>query len=123
MRRDRIMGWPKKSEGARIYRDRDSSYLMIFPDEETIRGDFDAIGNIYHGSEPSLAGTMASRGYVFDRRLKRVQWNELPEEWQVAFTRYIQQGQGSSQGDEFRPEDYRGLWRMGQRPGFLEDGR
>ncbi len=96
-------GWPRKDEGLRIYRDRDGSYLLMDP--ERFNGAYDAIGNVMAGPRPSLGSCRVSSDWLASG-VKRVQWSELPEEWQAAFRPWL----------DAEPEDIRGFWLVEQQP-------
>jgi hypothetical protein len=100
-------GWPRKHEGARIYRERDGSYLMLFPESgDGGRYGYDAVANALVGPGTSLGSCTVARNYTYERGCKRVQWSELPAEWQQAFRRWI----------DVAPETIHGLWLKGQQP-------
>lgn len=101
------MGWPKKNETMRLYRDRDGSYLAIYPDE-CERGKYTALANVYAGPEPSLCGTSIGRDWFASVWPTRVEWTDLPDEWKRAFAKYLD--------DDERPESIRGFWRVGNQP-------
>lgn len=99
------MGWPRKNEVARIYRDKDKkSFFIIFLDERyryPNNGNYEALANVYDGPNPSLCNTGVSLSYICNNWLKRMQWDELPKNWRGAFRHYI--------GD---PRKIRGFWRV-----------
>lgn len=105
------MGWPRKNEVFRIYREKDKkSYMLVMVDKPILGRSGLEYGAIANASAappaPSLVGTEVSRSYVLNG-LKRMAWDELPEDWQLAFREYM------SQDDEpFEPANYRGLWRV-----------
>lgn len=109
------MGWPRKNETYRIYRDKQGAYFLIdLSDVGSHPGygrTFGAVANVYPGKKPSLVYTTIGAVWISDEWCKRYQWNELPEEWQKAFAEYMTRG-----GDTFDPADYRGLWRVGEQP-------
>ncbi len=92
-------GWPRANEFARIYRERDGSHMILFVPAEG--SGHDAIANVLNGPSPSSGNCTVSRDFTYNRGCKRVQWSELPPEWQRAF--------GSWLGDT-KPEDIRGFW-------------
>jgi len=101
-------GWPRKDEGLRIYRERCGSYLLLDPDSKhsSFPGAYDATGNVFPGPRPSLGSTTVRANYIFQGGVKRVQWSEIPEEWQEAFRRWL----------DAEPETIRGFWLVGQQP-------
>lgn len=107
------MGWPRKNEEIRLYREKRgaSGFLMIFPDEPWGPGNYTAIGNVLASPGPSLCGTGVSPAYIADNRLKRLAWSDLPADYQAAYREYMQRD-----GSIFVPETVRGLWRMGEGP-------
>jgi hypothetical protein len=100
-------GWPRKDEGLRIYRERDGGYLLMDP-EEGVRGNHDAVVNVYQGPQPSPASGTIARDYTYRTGCKRVQWSELPEEYQKSFMSWLPDGE--------KPEDIRGFWLVGNQP-------
>ena len=100
------MGWPRKNEGCRLYRERaDKSYIMVIVENgRNGRGHFDAIGNVMAGDTPSLASTSAADDYL-QSKCCRVQWSDMPEVWQKAFRRMME-------GWDQTPEEIRGLWKV-----------
>lgn len=111
-------GWPRSNEGARIYRERNGAYCMVFPEEREIGG-YSAIGNVMTYPEPpSLAGCTVSRDYLLNSGCKRVQWSEIPEHWQKAFLWYLRDD--GTDAEPWRPENERGLWLMGSQPKAAE---
>lgn len=101
------MSWPRKNEVGRIYRDRDDSYLVVFVDERIPgNGCWEAIANALIGPEPSLATTSIHPSYISERWLKRVSWDELPPEWQEAFTYFLVDD----------PVNIRGFWHYNYTP-------
>lgn len=111
------MGWPRKNEDARLYRERKSgAYLMVITANGRNRdGTWDAIANVYEDrSDPCLSSTGASDRYLH-LRCKRVEWSELPEEWKEAFLCRME-GWEEDGSDATNPEDVRGFWRIGNQP-------
>jgi hypothetical protein len=102
------MAFPKTNETARIYREKDGSFLLVFTDQ-TGPGGMDAVGNVLEGSAPSLGSTTVSRGYLSDWRSgpKRCGWDAMPPEWQRAFLPWI---------EPLLPESIRGFWPVGMQP-------
>jgi hypothetical protein len=98
-------GWPKKDEVMRLYKETDGSYIML--DVPAEAGYYSAIGNVLHGPEPSLGSCEVSIDYTYRERCTRVQWSELPKEWQIAFRYWL---------DDTKPESVRGFWLVGQQP-------
>jgi hypothetical protein len=110
-----MAGFPHTNEGMRIYRDKDRrTYFLVIEPQETFNGNWDALANVYDGPGPSLVGTMISRQYVSRHRLKRMQWDELPREWQAAFRAYM--APHFDDDPPFEPEKIRGFWRVGSQP-------
>lgn len=109
------MGFPRKDDFARIYRDKDGqSYFVVFTDMVLLHSrngpEYDAIANVYPGPKPSLVGTQVSRHYIAHNWLKRMQFDELPEDYQDAIRRYLGSGPGDDRGRS--PESIRGFWRI-----------
>lgn len=89
---------------------------MVFPEEKDHRGHYDSISNVYDGATPSLVGGGGiSREFIYKSGCKRVQWSELPEEWQRAFLNYMEPVFDDEEW--WRPEEQRGLWLVGNQPG------
>jgi hypothetical protein len=101
-------GWPRKDERLRIYRERDGGYFLLEPESCELGRGYDAIANVYWGDRPSLCSCTISPAYLLSGGIKRVQWCEVPEEWQAAFRRWLPEGVG--------PEAIRGYWLVGQQP-------
>lgn len=100
------MSWPRKNEVCRLYQERkQKSFLIVFPDQTNGKGDYDAIANAYDGPNPSLCGVTVGPLYLLNC-CRRVQWSDLPENWQRAFRNII----------EGTPETIRGFWKIGQQP-------
>jgi hypothetical protein len=104
------MGWPRKNDLMRIYRDKDKkTYFLLEVANGIGPSGYDAIANVYSGTEPSLGSCTISPNYISDNRLKRMQWSELPTKWQKAFQYWLN-------FDDLTPQQVRGFWRMGQQP-------
>lgn len=100
------MGWPRKNEECRLYRERSGSYLLVIIENgRGSSGHWEVIANVYDGPEPSLCSTSASDGYLQSGGVKRVEWSVLPERWKRAFMEYIQQWNTT-------PEAIRGFWKI-----------
>lgn len=105
------MGFPRSNDdGMRLYRDRQNAYVLVFT-EGRLRGLMDAIANVYPGSRPSLCGTSVSNNWFARTWPKRVEWTDMPEEWQRALARYMHDDE-----HPFEPEKIRGLWKVGGMP-------
>jgi hypothetical protein len=103
------MGWPRKHESCRLYQERkDKSYLLVITENGLHNGAYEAIANVYYGPDPSLCSTSVSPLYLLNH-CRRVQWSDLPDEWQRAFRVWM------GEWDQF-PEQIRGLWRVGEQP-------
>jgi hypothetical protein len=100
------MGWPRKDDEARIYREKDGGYFVVFPGNGLTRHGWDAIANVHAGPAPTLAGTTIAPAYLARTWPKRVQWDELPAEWQRAIGQWL----------DSPPESIRGFWRIGAQP-------
>jgi hypothetical protein len=111
------MGWPRKNDQMRLYRDKQNAYVLVFVDDER-RGLHDALANVYDGSSPSLCGTQVSDRWFVQTWPKRVEWSDLPTEWKEAFMRYMDDDE-----HPFRPEEIRGLWKVGHQPTCHGTGR
>ena len=106
------MGWPRKNDGMRLYRDKDrKTYFLVEIHEEGPR--YSAVANVLTGDSPSLGSCTIPPGYIAENFLKRVQWSELPEVWQRAFLPWIV---NEDDPESLRPETIRGFWRVGQQP-------
>lgn len=111
------MGWPRKNDVARLYREPDGSYLMLnTADGRGTNGCWEAIANAHPGSNPSLCSCSVSDRYIYEWGLKRVEWSELPPEWQSAFRRWLDSAQELGSPLDLRPERIRGFWRIGNQP-------
>lgn len=102
------MSFPRKNETARIYRDKDKqSYFIVYPGKDgRFVGSMEAIANALTGPEPSLCGTSINSNYIASNWLKRMQWNELPIDYQQAFMQYY------NVDDTLIPQSVRGFWRL-----------
>ena len=106
------MGWARTNELARIYKEPNKAFLLVFiPDESEKNqpfyreGNLEAVGEVRVNNDPEspmLCSCNTTQGYIRNR--KRVAFNELPEVWQDAFKRILLQ-------DDWKLEDYRGLWK------------
>ena len=108
------MGWPKKNEQYRLYKDKDGSYLLIELDPKTRYPDnsYSGLANLveWHKNKeqkPCLVHTSISPRYIAKHWLKRFQWDELPLKWQKEF-RYIWFDVDPIED----PHEIRGLWRV-----------
>ncbi len=97
------MTWPCKNDTARLYRERNGSYLMVFPEPRETDGCYDAIANMMHGDQPCLGTSSVHPAYL--QGCKRVEWAELPDIWKRAFNKWFDL-------DKQYPETIRGLWRI-----------
>jgi hypothetical protein len=106
------MGWPRKYDQMRLYRDKQNAYVLVYVNPEARRyGPMDAVANYFDGPDPSLSYTSID-GRWFDRVWpKRVEWTDMPPEWQAAFMAYMEDDEYP-----FRPETIRGFWRVGGMP-------
>jgi hypothetical protein len=97
------MGWPKRNERLRVYLERKAkSYLLYDPVDKFGIGEV----LIYNDPEnPTLATTGISLSHIHTK-CRRVSWDDMPEVWRNAFRGWLTDS----------PEDYRGLWRMEERP-------
>jgi hypothetical protein len=86
------MGWPRKNDGCRLYRERkDKSFILVITENgANPGGHFDAIANVHADATPSLASTLVSPLYLHDR-CRRAKWSDLPEEWQRAFGLWMEE--------------------------------
>lgn len=107
------MGWPRKNEIMRIYRERDGGYIFLnVADGPNIWGRYDAIVNVHAGPRPSLCSGGVCMDYIRQNWLKRVQWSDLPEEWQSAFRPWLH-------ADSLAPDQIRGFWKVRNEPSTL----
>jgi hypothetical protein len=105
------MGFPRANDdGMRLYRDKENAYLLVFT-EGKLSWQMDAIANVYPGPDPSLCSTGVGLAWFSHVWPKRVEWTDMPPEWQAAFMAYM-----DSDDDPFRPEEIRGFWRVGGMP-------
>jgi hypothetical protein len=105
------MGFPRANDdGMRLYRDKENAYLLVFT-EGRLKWQMEAIANVYPGPDPSLCGTGVDKGWFYRVWPKRVEWSDMPPEWQAAFMRYMDNDE-----HPFRPEEIRGFWRVGGMP-------
>jgi hypothetical protein len=100
------MGWPRKGDYRLFQERKDKSFILVCVAERNASGNWDAIGNVHEGPEPSLAGCSTNNSYL-SRFTRRVAWSDLPAEWKKAFMRYMNQDADSP----FKPEDEPGLHR------------
>jgi hypothetical protein len=106
------MGFPRTNDdGMRLYRDKENAYLLVFT-EGRLKWQMDAIANVYPGPDPSLCYTGLSSAWFARVWPKRVEWSDMPPEWQAAFMAYME----DDDEPPFRPETIRGFWRMGGMP-------
>ncbi len=97
-------GWPKKDEEFRLYQEKNKAYLLVSTERHEGFPHFEGIGNVnFHPEPPTLASTGVSPAYIYQNRLKRVEWSDLPEHWQKAFADWF---------EDFKPEEIRGFWRV-----------
>ena len=96
------MGWPRKNEGYRLYLERkDKSYIMVaLANGRATDGCLEAIANVHPDSHPCLMTTGVYDAYLRNA-CRRVEWSELPKEWQAAFLMKL---------DDL-PVNIRGFWR------------
>ncbi len=110
------MGFPRKHETARIYRDKDKrTYFVLLDQGQGFQGNMDAIANVYPGNDPSFVGTGIHMNYVWTNWLKRCQFNEIPENYQNAIRQYLAP-HFDDEPDDYAPELIRGFWRVGEQP-------
>jgi hypothetical protein len=101
------MGWVRKNQVGRIYRDKDrKTFFIVFVDQITLGYGWDAVANVLTGSEPSLGTCGIPPHYVSTHWLKRYEWSELPTQWQDAFRPWLVNA----------AETIRGFWRAGKQP-------
>jgi hypothetical protein len=106
------MGWARKNEIARLYKDTKGTYLLVFlPTREEKK----ECPEFYNSNRECLAEVMAdpdpenpklcschtNESYLSGK--KRVAFDEIPAVWQDAFRKRLD--------GEIRVEDCRGLWR------------
>jgi len=93
------------NDGCRLYQERkDKSFILVITENAwaASNGMYSAITNVHEGAAPTLASTGVSPLYLHTR-CRRVQWSDLPAEWQAAFRLWMQDWDQS-------PEQIRGLW-------------
>lgn len=71
------MGWPRKNDGCRLYREKNGTYFMLVI--KGAAGPHDAVANVYGGLSLSLGTTQISNNYLASTWPKRMQWDELPK--------------------------------------------
>ena len=105
------MGWPRKNNDMRLYKERDGSIIVVLTANGTNgAGNYNCIANVYAGKSPSLCGTSVSPAYLQWKR--RIEWSELANEWRNAIAQYM-----STDPDyKFDPANVRGFWRIGNQP-------
>lgn len=98
------MGWPRKNEQCRLYQEkRDGSYLLVNVGDGRNPADpslWDAIGNVYEGSDPSLTSTAVCEAHL-RTRCRRVAWSDMPRQWRGAFRKWLR----------VDPKSVPGFWR------------
>ena len=101
------MGWPRKNESCRLYRERaDKSYLLVILENgRNGDGTWGALANAYAGPEPSLCTTGVSDLFLRNS-CKRVAWDDLPVDWQETFRAAMREWDTSD------PKQIRGFWRV-----------
>jgi hypothetical protein len=102
------MGWPRKNDGCRLYQERkDKSFVLAITENgKNAEGDFGAIANVHADAMPCLASTLVNPLYLYER-CRRVQWSDLPGEWQRAFGLWMEEWDQT-------PEQIRGFWQVNQ---------
>ncbi len=99
------MGWPKKNEGCRVYLERKAkSYLLVFVENRTPSGEYEAIGEILIDNDPArpcVGDTMVSPSHLCSK-CQRVAWTDLPEIWKNCLSEWIYG----------LPKDHRGLHKV-----------
>jgi hypothetical protein len=101
------MGWPRNSDFKLYQEQADKSYLLVVVcNGQNGSGSYDAVGNAFEGSRPSLCSATAHPKFLLDR-CKRVAWDDMPLNWQNAFLRYM----NHPLCDPFIPTNYPGLHR------------
>jgi len=101
------MGWPRRNEQIRLYQERkEKAFLLVLvANGVNGRGHYDAVANVFAGATPSLGSTSVAPGFLLNR-CRRVQWSDMPPDWQDALRRWIADDDGPG------PEGVRGLWRV-----------
>lgn len=80
--------WPRAKEVARLYRERDGSYMLVYMEPAYLYQDGvtrSCLTNIYSGPNPSLNLTGVHPNFFARTSVKRVAWSELPREWKRTF--------------------------------------
>lgn len=109
------MGFPRKDD-MRLYREpRGGTYLLAIMSDTSKRGHIGAVANALEGKGRPFSLCYTTVDAEFLRRSRRVEWSELPEEWQAEFRRYMDPGFDG--GPPFIPAKIRGFWRVENFPG------
>lgn len=98
------MGWPRKNEECRLYKERKGAYLLVFLGDKCPDGSYEAVGEVLIDNDPNvprLASTSVSTWHLYSK-CKRVQWSDIPEQWQKALKEWL----------VGNPKDIRGLWKI-----------
>ena len=99
------MSFPRQRSVVSLYREKGEQYVLVLNANGINNGgSYDCVANVRHVDYPCLAPVCCGRDYL--RTLRRIEWSELPEDWQVAFTRYLNDP----------PESTVGLHRIPKRP-------
>lgn len=99
-------GWARSNEGYRLYKETDGTYLMHDATRNEYYCYFAIMGNLTSNG-PVLTHGEISSDYTYQRRCTRVQWDEVPLEWQAKFLEHL--------GD-VKPETVRGFWLAKRQP-------
>lgn len=99
------MGWPPKNDAARLYQEKKAkSFMLVITENGIHSGCYEAVANVHDGPIPTVASTGVSQGYLLNC-CKRVQWSDLPVEWQRAFSQVMQDWDQT-------PQKIRGFWKI-----------
>lgn len=111
------MGWFKKNEEYRLYKELKKEYkgtYLLIDVDSYHNGNYDCICELlseYDPDNPILTHTTCSDSYLITwgagTNVKRIEWNELPENWRKAFMSFH---------FDFEPKEdpysIKGLWKV-----------
>lgn len=98
------MGWPRKDDVRVYFEKKDKTYILVFVEDGLSGfGSYYATGATFQDSISSIGCVNCPPDYLRNK-CKRVSWNDIPFDWQVGLKRWLDKS----------PEEYRGLWKIGE---------
>lgn len=97
------MGWPRKDDVRVYFEKKDKTYILVYVGDGLNCECYSAIGATVSNFVSSLGNVGASPNYLRNK-CKRVAWDDVPENWRNGLKTWLDKS----------PEEYRGLWRIGQ---------